>query len=134
MESFSQTFQLSDAGKNNRRSKPAPVSNATAHKYKMFSRDVKCIFPCPCLRTLREFKGHSDTHCWQLVLSVKAAQLPLLISDHVILPRKRPCSLSLNNSFLHYILLQFPVPTENTLKQRRAGCFKYAVSFMIFGT
>lgn len=125
MESFTQSFQLSDAGENNRRSKPASVSNVTDKRVRKswLTRlnliiAILLIFSNPCLHTHTthgEVRGQGHTLLPALAMHggrSAAAQQFGRLSVPTWLPRKHPCSLSLNNSFLHYVPPQYPVSWE----------------------
>lgn len=146
MESFTQSFQLSDAGENNRGSKPASVSNVTkvstdGQKVDLwsqiyflwyFSFSFSPTHFCTHIFSHREVRGQGHTLLADLALhesrSAAVQQLSRL-SVRTWVPRKHLHSLFLNNSFLHYVLPQYPVSTKNTLDE--GSWMLYTCSFIV---
>lgn len=120
MESFSQSFQLSDAGKNNRRSKPASISNVT-EKCAQTGRNLQVKFTfldaLDILLLFSTTRGGAEVRVSQFWPSMKAVEQFNCLSVTAWLPRKRLCGLPLNNSFLFYVPPKYPVCTESTFNE-----------------
>ncbi len=146
VESFTQAFQLSDVGKNNRGPKPASVSNVTkaytdgqnvdswGQMYFLwyFSFSFSAAHVCTCIFPHREVRGHGHTLLTVLALHESrsaAVQHLSRLSVSTWVPRKHLRNPSLNNSVLRYVSLQFPVSTENTLNE--GSWMLYTCSFIV---